>query len=65
MDDLITDIHVLFVVIVSSVYFGLPRGAVTFDRLRRQSRVVRIFPVRSLLPAVIALFFLIIIPGDL
>lgn len=68
MDGLIADVHVLFVVIVSSVNFGLLHKtccAVTFYRLRRQSRVVRIFPVFPLLLAVIALFFLIVIPGDL
>lgn len=68
MDDLIADVHVFFMVIVSSVNFGLlhrPRCAVTFYRLRRQSRVVRILPVLPLLLAVVALFFLVIIPGDL
>lgn len=66
-DCLIADVHVLFMVIVSSVNFGLlhkPCCAVTFYRLRRQSRVVRILPVLPLLLAVIALFFLIVIPGD-
>lgn len=67
-EHLIADVHVLFVVIVGAVNFGLlhrPRRAVTFYRLRRQSRVVRILPVLPLLAAVIALFFLIIISGDL
>lgn len=67
-DHLIADIHVLFMVIVGSVDLGLlqgPRSAVTFYRLRRQSRVVRIFPVLSLLLAVVALFLFVVIPGDL
>lgn len=67
-DHLIADIHVLFMVIVSSVNFGQlhgPRCAVTFYRLRRQSRVVRILPLLPILLAAVALFFFIIIPGDL
>lgn len=67
-DHLIADIHVLFMVIVSSVDFGLlpgPRCAVTFYRLRRQSRVIRILPLLPFLLTVVALFFFIIIPGDL
>lgn len=67
MDHLIADIHVLLMAIVSSVNFGLhrPRCAVTFYRLRRQSRVIRILPVLPFLLAVVALFFFIVIPGDL
>ena len=66
-DHSITDVHVLLMVVVSSVNFGLrrPRRAVTFYGLRRLSRVIRILPVLPLLLAVVALFFFIIIPGDL
>lgn len=63
-EPLIADVHVFFVVIVVPVNVGLLR-AVTFYRLRRQSRVVRFLPGPPLLPAVIALFLRIVIPGDL
>lgn len=64
-DCLIADVHVLFVVIVRSVNSGLLHCSVTFYRMRRQSRVVRILPVLPLFLAVVALFFFIIISGDL
>lgn len=67
-DESVTDVHVLFVAIIGTVNFGLLRGtccAITFYRPRRQSRVVRVLPVASLLLAVVSLLFLIVVSGDL
>lgn len=64
----IANVHVLFTVIIGSVDFGLlhgPHCAVPFDGAGRQSGVVRVLPVLPLLLAVVALFFFVIIPGDL
>lgn len=67
MEHLVADVHVLLMAIVSAVNLGFsrPRRAIPLYRLGRQSRVVRILPGLPVLLAAIALFFLIIIPGDL
>lgn len=67
-DESVADVHVLFVAIIGTVNFGLLRGtccAITFYRPRRQSGIVRVLPVASLLLAVVALLFLIVVSGDL
>lgn len=67
-DESVADVHVLFVAIIGTINFGLLRGtccAITFYRPRRQSRIVRILPVASLLLAVVSLLFLIVVSGDL
>lgn len=67
MEHLVADVHVLLMAIVSAVNLGFsrPRRAIPLYRLGRQSRVVRILPGLPFLLAAIALFFFIIIPGDL
>lgn len=64
---LVADFHVVLMAVVGAVNlgFGRPRRAIPLYRLGRQSRVVRILLGLPILLAAIALFFFIIIPGDL
>lgn len=64
----IADIHVFFVMIISTVDFSLLRrtwSAVPLYWPGRKSGVVRILPVFPLLLTVVALFFFVVVPSDL